>query len=230
MNLCLEIIYYVQLWFLLFKKYMNRLDRLQVRATEMFKELENLPCERRWKEMVLFTLKKRQLSFQRETHQTIWIVKGKLQRWWERLHKDTPRRGGQQVQVAQEEVSSPCNKDIFLHWEWSHSVTASAAVWWSRSTEGFQAVMRLGATELHQGSLVGPGDASRSPARACCVTREGPGAGVSLLVFNVVIRSLESSEIQNGATQDQPRLLVLRRVTLKKVCCFPRGFSGRTEG
>lgn len=69
-----------------------------------------------------------------------------------------------------------------------------------------------------------------SPARACCVTREGPGAGVSLLMFNIVIRSQESSEIQNGATQGQPRLLVLRHVVLREVCCFLSGSSGRTEG
>lgn len=113
MNLCLEIMYYVQFWFLQVKKDKNCQDRVQRRATATFKGLGNLPCEGRWKEIALSTLQKRWLGLQRETHQTIWIVKGKLQRGWECLHKGIPRRGGQQVQVAQEEVSCPRNKAIF---------------------------------------------------------------------------------------------------------------------
>lgn len=41
---------------------MNRLDRAQRRATEIFRGLENLPCKGKWREIVLFILKKRRLS------------------------------------------------------------------------------------------------------------------------------------------------------------------------
>lgn len=68
-----------------------------------------------------------------------------------------------------------------------------------------------------------------SLARACCVTRARPGAGVSPLVFNIIIRWQESSELQNGATRGQPGLLILGCVIVTNACCFHYRVSGRTE-
>lgn len=75
-----------------------------------------------------------------------------------------------------------------------------------------------------------PGLFYDSSARACCVTRARPGVGVSPLLFNMVIRSQESSELQNGATQGQPGLLVPGCAIVKNACCPHYGLSRRTEG
>lgn len=95
--------------------------------------------------------------------------------------QSTTRREGQQHKLHKKRFHLHITKTFFT----VRMITLTpAGVCWSPITEG-----------LYRGSLVGPGDLSRSPARACCVTREGPGAGVSLPVFNMVIRSLERSKM-----------------------------------
>lgn len=49
-------------WYAPFKKGIDTLERAQRRATKMIKELENLLCGERLKELGLFTLEKRRLK------------------------------------------------------------------------------------------------------------------------------------------------------------------------
>ncbi|KAK4830082.1 hypothetical protein QYF61_008420 [Mycteria americana] len=80
--------YCVQFWSPQFKKDVDRLERVQMKAMKMIKGLENLPCEERLKELGLFSLEKAQ----RGPRHSIPVLKGWLQRGWRvSLHKEKTR-------------------------------------------------------------------------------------------------------------------------------------------
>jgi len=116
MNLCLEIIYVeccVQLWPPQFKKDMNRLERVQRRATKVVKGLENLPYKGKTEEVKSF--QPGEEKAQGGPHYSIPVLKGKLQRGWRiPLHKEPHGEYKKQsVQVTPGVVSSLYNKDVF---------------------------------------------------------------------------------------------------------------------
>ncbi|KAK4831050.1 hypothetical protein QYF61_014982 [Mycteria americana] len=108
----LHLEYYIQFWFLQFKKDMDRLERVQRRATKMIKGLENQPHEERLRVLGLFTLEKRRLRG------TSSQVSKRLQRG-QRRHVERTRSNG--YKLHQKRFRLDIRKKFFtmrkvIHW------------------------------------------------------------------------------------------------------------------